>query len=388
LLSLAWTKRKESVTEETPSRGQTTTRDHGGNIQQVLLEFGLRDRQLMDFSSNVNPRGLPPGAAERIARDAANLGLLQCYPDVRALELRRVLSAKHQIGEDCIVIGAGAAELIAASIRGLRARTCLCPIPAFSEYRFACTASGCAFDIFQLKPEEDFHLDVDKLCGFLDHKAHNVLILNNPHNPSGVLYPPDLVLKIIETAQRVNTTVILDEAFVDYCSSASLTREAAQIPSVIALRSLTKFYGCPGLRVGFAVATPSLAAGITAQLQPWPVTVLALNGAAEALRDSEFEIASVESNERERARVAANLRDLGFRVYPSAANFLLMQVPGAGLSATQIWSSLITDYSIYLRNCDSFEGLPVGQYLRAAIRSSAENDRLVEALCQILEGRK
>ena len=305
LLSLAWTKRKESVTKETPSQGQTPTRDHGGNIQQVLLEFGLRDGHLLDFSSNVNPRGLPPGAAARIARDAANPTLLQHYPDVRALELRRALSAKHQIGEDCIVIGAGAAELVAASIRSFRARTCLCPIPAFSEYRFACTASGCDFNTFQLKPEEEFHPDVDKLCWLLDRVACNVLILNNPHNPSGVLLPPDMVLKIIDAAKRVNTSVILDEAFVDYCPSASLTREAAAIPSVVVLRSLTKFYGCPGLRVGYAVATPSLAARVTAQLQPWPVTVLALNGAAEALHDTEFEIASVESNERERSRVAA-----------------------------------------------------------------------------------
>ena len=138
-----------------------------------------------------------------------------------------MLSAKHRIGEDCIVIGAGAAELIAASIRGLRARTCLCPIPAFSEYRFACTASGCDFDTFQLKPEEDFHPDVDKLCELLDRMAYDVLILNNPHNPSGVLLPPDMVLKIIDAAKRVNTSVILDEAFVDYCPSASLTRDAA-----------------------------------------------------------------------------------------------------------------------------------------------------------------
>ncbi len=178
--------------EETPSQEQTLTRDHGGNIQRVLLEFGLRDVQLVDFSTNVNPRGLPPRASQRIAQDAANLALLQRYPDVRALELRRALSAKHQIGEDCIVIGAGAAELLAASIR--------------------------------------------------------------------------------------------------------------------------------------------------------------------ALHDREFEIACVESNKRERSRVAENLTDLGFRVYPSAANFLFMQVP-AGLSATQIWSSLITDYYIHLRNCDSFEGL-------------------------------
>ncbi|MCI0719817.1 MAG: aminotransferase class I/II-fold pyridoxal phosphate-dependent enzyme [Acidobacteria bacterium] len=374
--------------EETPSQEQTLTRDHGGNIQRVLVEFGLRDVQLVDFSSNVNARGLPPRAAERIARDAANLALLQRYPDVRALELRRALSAKHRIGEDCIVIGAGAAELIAASIRALRARTCLCPIPAFSEYRFACTASGCAFNSFRLEPEEDFHLDVDKVCRVLDHGAYTLLILNNPHNPSGVLVPPDSVLRIIDAAQRVNTSVILDEAFVDYCPSASLTREAAEMPSVIALRSLTKFYGCPGLRVGYAVATPSLAANITAQLQPWPVTVLALNGAAEALHDREFEIASVELNERERSRVAENLRDLGFRIYPSAANFLFMQVPGAGLSATQIWSSLITGYYIHLRNCDSFEGLSVGHYLRAAIRSAAENDGLVGALRQILERRK
>jgi threonine-phosphate decarboxylase len=376
------------VTKETPSQGQTPTRDHGGNIQQVLLEFGLRDGQLVDFSSNVNPSGLPPRAAERIARDAANLTLLQRYPDVRSLELRRALSAKHLIGEDCIVIGAGTAELIAASIRALRPRACLCPIPAFSEYRFACTASGCDFNTFQLKPEEDFHLDVEKLCRLLDHKAYNLLILNNPHNPSGVLLPPDLVLKIIEAAQRVNTSVILDEAFVDYCSSSSLTREVSEIPSIIALRSLTKFYGCPGLRVGYAVATPSLATRITAQLQPWPVTVLALNAAAEALHDREFEIASVESNERERSRVAENLTNLGFRVFPSAANFLLMQVPGAGPPATQIWSRLISDYFIHLRNCDSFEGLPAGQYLRAAIRSSAENDRLVEALRCVLERRR
>jgi len=376
------------VTKEIPSQDQTPTRDHGGNTQQVLVEFGLRDRQLVDFSTNVNPSGLPPRAAERIARDAANLALLQRYPDVRALELRQALSAKHRVGEDSIAIGAGAAELIAASIRALRARTCLCPIPAFSEYRFACTASGCAFNTFQLKCEEDFFLDVDEVCRVLDHGAYNLLILNNPHNPSGVLLPPDSVLRIIDAAQRVNTSVILDEAFVDYCPSVSLTREAAEIPSVIALRSFTKFYGCPALRVGYAVATPSLAASITAQLQPWPVTVLALNGAAEAIHDRQFEIASVQANERERSRVAANLRGLGFRVYPSTANFLFMQVPRAELSATHIWSRLITDYSIHLRNCDSFEGLPVGQYLRAGIRSSAENDRLIEALRHVLEKGK
>ena len=376
------------MTKETPLQDQTPTRDHGGNTQQVLVEFGLRDVQLVDFSSNVNPSGLPPRAAERIAQDAANLALLQRYPDVRALELRQTLSAKQRIGEDCIVIGAGAAELIAASIRALRARACLCPIPAFSEYRFACTASGCAFDTLQLESEEDFCLDVSKVCRVLADEAYNLLILNNPHNPSGALLPPDLVLRIIDAAQRVNTSVILDEAFVDYCPSASLTRKAAETPSVIALRSLTMFYGCPGLRVGYAVATPSLAASITAQLQPWPVTVLALNAATEALRDAEFEVASVESNERERSRVAENLRNLGFRVYPSAANFLFVQVPAARLSATQIWTSLISDYSIHLRNCDSFEGLAVGQYLRAAIRSSAENDRLVEALRDVLERRK
>jgi len=374
--------------DERPPQEQTLARVHGGNIQQVLLEFDLRDVQLLDFSSNVNPSGLPLRAAERIARDAANLALLQRYPDVRALELRQVLSAKHRIGEDCIVIGAGAAELIAASIRALRARACLCPIPAFGEYRFACIASGCAFNTFQLEPEEDFHLDIDKVCRALAHRACDVLIINNPHNPSGLLLPPDFVWRIIDAAQRANTAVLLDEAFVDYCPSASLTRQAAETPSVIALRSLTKFYGCPGLRVGYAVAMPSLAASITAQLQPWPVTVLALNAATEALRDGEFEVTSVESNERERSRVAENLRNLEFRVYPSAANFLFVQVPAVRLSATQIWTSLITDYSIHLRNCDSFEGLPVGQYLRAAIRSSAENDRLVEALRHVLERRK
>ncbi|MSO23452.1 MAG: aminotransferase class I/II-fold pyridoxal phosphate-dependent enzyme [Acidobacteria bacterium] len=165
----------------------------------------------------------------------------------------------------------------------------------------------------------------------------------------------------------------------------SRARQPGGRAAVVAIRSVTKFYGCPALRVGYAVASSSLAARIAAQLPAWPVTTLALSAAAVAVTEHDYEKASIESNETERSRLGEALKALGFRVFPSATNFLMLQVPSGEPYSTEIWSRLIKEHHIHIRNCDSFDGLQRGLYLRVAVLGPTENDQRARALQIVLE---
>jgi threonine-phosphate decarboxylase len=152
------------------------------------------------------------------------------------------------------------------------------------------------------------------------------------------------------------------------------------------IRSLTKFYGCPALRVGYAVGMPASLGRLTASLPTWPVTLLALNALAEALRDEPYARRTLQGNAVERARLGARLAALGLRVFPSAANYLLLQLPPEGPASGELRARLIREHSILVRNCDSYAGLETGRYLRVAVRSAGENDRLLSALQLGLKG--
>ncbi len=354
---------------------------HGGDIGAVARQFAIPGDRILDFSANINPAGLPRRAAERLARDAANPGLLAEYPDPQAHELRRILSKRLQVPLESIVIGAGAGSLILAAIRALQPRRCLIPVPAFCEYERSCRACGCEMIPLALRPERNFQFDA---TAFATAGRHDLLILNNPHNPTGALASRPEMITLIEQAGQRGVRVIVDEAFIDYAPPASITDEASTLPGVIAIRSLTKFYGCPALRVGYGIGEPDMARRISDQIPAWPVTTLALNALAEAVLDTRYARKTLLCNETGRNQLAKSLRDLECNVYPGAANFLLVRLP-AGVDALQVRGRLIVDHAILVRECDSFQGLEPGRYLRIAVRTSTENQRLVGSLQQVFQ---
>jgi threonine-phosphate decarboxylase len=322
---------------------------HGGNLAAVARQFGIAPDRILDFSANVNPYGLPPRAAERLAREAADPHLLAAYPDPDAGELRAALAAHLDVPPESIVIASGADALIHAVLRALAPRRCVIPQPAFSEYARAASANR--------------------------GDGPDLLILNNPHNPTGACLSRAAMLERV-----AGISVLADEAFVDYVPEAAITRDAAARAGLVSIRSLTKFYGAPGLRAGYAVAEPATARAIAAQLPPWPVTTLALNAFAEALRDRDYARETIERNRRAREVLARDLAALGCEVLPSAANFLLVRVA----DAIGLRDLLIRHHAILVRECESFEGLERGRYLRIAVRRESENRCLVEALREIL----
>jgi threonine-phosphate decarboxylase len=351
---------------------------HGGDIERAAREAGVPPDRILDFSVNVNPMGLPPRAAERLAREAQDPRTWTRYPDRESTELRSAVSRYADVPSESIVIAAGADSLIHAAVRALAPRRCLIPIPAFSEYERASRAFGCETIPLPLSPE--FRLP-GELLELL--RAGDLLILNNPHNPSGACESRSEMLDYMAAARASGGTVLADEAFIDYVPDAAITQHAATTGGVVSIRSLTKYFGCPGLRVGYAVAAPDVARKITAQLQPWPITTLAANALAEALRDAAYPMHAREQNRRARTMLSVALSSLGCEILPSAANFLLVRIP-TGWDAIQIRNALLRDYAILVRECDSFSGLERGCYLRVAVRGEDENQRLIDALSHVL----
>jgi threonine-phosphate decarboxylase len=357
---------------------------HGGDIESIARQVGVPADQLLDFSANVNPMGLPARAAERLARDSRDPRLLSRYPSPEAPELRSVLSRQLGVPAECIVVGAGADALIHAAVRAMKPRICFIPIPAFSEYERACRACGCTVRKIPLR--DDFSIDRQslELAG-----PRDIVILNNPHNPSGACMSRDEMLDLIASVRSSGAAVLADEAFIDYAPGAAITCEVAKKPGVIAVRSLTKFFGCAALRVGYAVAAPETVRELAMQLPAWPVTTLALNALSEALQDSDHIRESIERNQIARSNLSSALARLGCRVFPSAANFLLLRLPDR-FPATEVRERLIREHAILVRECESFEsfgreGIERGHYVRVAVRLEAENARLIDALTGVFQ---
>jgi threonine-phosphate decarboxylase len=251
-------------------------------------------------------------------------------------------------------------------------------VPAFVEYRRSLARAGVEIEPHILSPDSNFRYDIDVLV----HGGHDTVLLANPQNPSGVLTTRDTLLQFVAACAARGITVLLDEAFIDYAPSDSLTLDVERFANLIVFRSVTKFHGIPGLRVAYAVANEATARSLKETLPPWPITTLASCAVASALADHPFAERTVRHNDRRRTHLGAGLDALGIRSYPSAANFLLLHLPEA-ISADRLWKHLIVEHHMVLRDCSNYEALPPG-HLRIAVRTSEENDKLIGAIAQSL----
>lgn len=352
---------------------------HGGDVEAVAREYGVPLAELIDFSASINPLGPPRQMLERLQRDAADVSSLARYPDPEYTELRSALATWLNVPPACLVIANGSAAVFGAVVRSIRPDTCLLPAPAFSEQQQALVAAGCEIERFPLSAADGFRLDVPALCRTMAVQKPSLCVLTNPHNPSGALTTVAEMLTVVNAAAAADVRLLIDEAFIDFAASESLTSLAPH-DHVIVLRSLTKFFGMPALRVGYAVAAPEMAARIGAQLPAWPVTTLAAGAAVAALRDEAYARATLAAVAEERPRLRERLASLEIETYASAANFLLLRLPARAPNSTELRAQLIRQCRIVVRDCCSFDGMADGRFIRVAVRSRADNDRLVDAL--------
>lgn len=361
-------------------RAGGTSAPHGGDVDAVSREYGIPVIALIDFSASINPFGPPRGVMDRLKRDSADVSLLSRYPEPSHSELRGVLSIELAVPPECLIIANGSAALFSAIVRALAADTCVVPVPAFGEQQRALDAAGCRIEPLMLNADDGFRLDAGKLAEALEASRPTMCLVTNPHNPSGVLTPVAEMMRVVRAAGSCDTQLIIDEAFIDYAPDDTLTAEATKAGHVVVVRSLTKFYGMPALRVGYGIATPAMASRIQAQLPEWPVTTLAANAAAEALRDHDYARRTRLTVAADRTRLRAQLAGNEIETYASAGNFLLLGLPARGPDSTGLRAHLIRNAGIIVRDCRSFDGMADGRFIRVGVRSRLENDQLVEAI--------
>jgi threonine-phosphate decarboxylase len=362
-----------------------TTPVHGGDVEAVAREYGVPVDELLDFSVSINPFGPPRSVMERLQRDAADPVALARYPDPTYAEFRSALATHFNVPLACIAIANGSAALFGAVIRAIQPRTCLLPVPAFGEQQRALAAAGCRIEPFPLRDADGFRLDTRALCRAIADCRPSMCVLTNPHNPSGALATVAELLAVVRVAGECQVQLLIDEAFIDFAPSETLAAEATSSAHLVVLRSLTKFYGMPALRVGLAVSTPEMAARIGAQLPAWPVTTLAAGAAVAAVGDDDYARRTLRAVAEDRQHLREVLRRRDVDSYESAANFLLLHLPAQGPNSTELRAQLIRHYRIVVRDCYSFDGMDDGRFIRVAVRTRAENDRLVEALCSLLQ---
>lgn len=351
---------------------------HGGNLAEVARQYGIAENELLDFSANVNPAGPPREVLDAIRELAARPERFARYPDTRSDPLRGAIARRQGVEPNCIVVGNGAAALIDAAVRSVAPRACVVPVPAFSEYTRALAAAGVAFVPFRL--DATFTFDDAALLDCVERHGAELLVIVNPHNPSGTLIDRDRVVRLIAASSRRGITLLIDEAFIDYRSEQSVLQAATVSDRCVVIRSLTKFYGMPGIRIGYASASPAFAAAITARLPSWPVGTIEMAAALAAIGAVGYERETIRYNETARRSTIAALQALAIHVYPSAANFLLIELPCAGELVGGILEHLVRHHRVVVRDCRDYEGLRERSLLRIAIRGGDDDARLVEAL--------
>jgi threonine-phosphate decarboxylase len=304
------------------------------------------------------------------------------YPDSSHRDLKQALARYHNLPTADFAIANGSTELIYHLPALLPGKKALIISPSFSEYVRALSQHHWESEHFILSPASNFSIDTAALEEALANSV-DVLYLCNPGNPNGILYPQQVIEKIYRLCIDAGTFLVLDEAFMDFCEEASAKRFVIRGDNAIVLRSMTKFFGIPGLRLGYSISNPNLAERLDSMGGPWSVNTLALVAGVAALEDSEHNQKTIEFISRERRNLIENLEQFPqFRLYPSCVNYLLIEIKG-GMSGRELKERLI-HHRILIRDCSSFMGLS-GAFFRIAVRSKEENQRLLECMRKVLK---
>lgn len=338
---------------------------HGGRIWALARELGRDPASILDFSANLNPLGPPQGVLDVYRHlDPATIA---AYPDTDAPELRSMLCERHGAPDPCLVLGHGGASLLMLAIRALQPRRVLVPQPCFREQPRAIGAAGAELVPC---PMPGLKTDLDLL-----KTSHvDAVLLTNPHNPTGTLLERSELMQWVEAHPDV--TLVVDEAFMDYEPCQSLLPAILERPRTVILRSLTKFYAMPGIRVGYALADPATALRMTELQEGWPLGQLDILAAQAALRDHAYGKATLEGFAADSEAFAAELGDMGLWYSDSHAPFRLVHFPGR--SGVKL-SAALAEEGILIRTCDGWPGL-TNSHVRLALREQKDRERLLNAL--------
>ena len=353
---------------------QTQQTIHGGDRYGAALHSSFTQEELLDFSANINPLGMP-GSVQKAIRNSLSASLH--YPDPFCRKLRAGIAEKENVGTEEILCGNGGADLIYRLVYALRPKQALVTAPAFAEYEEALRQVGARVHHYKLS--ESMELKEE----FLESVTEDLelIFVCNPNNPTGLLTDRSLLQKLLDRAEDLGIWVCVDECFLDFVKEkeiCTLTGFLSRYHHLVILKSFTKLYAMPGLRLGYVLSGNRELLGKMQQAgQPWSVSEPAMQAGMAALKETDYRERTITLVDREREFLLAGLGELGCKVWPGRANYLCFRMAGE----TQLYEKLL-EHGILIRRCENYHNLTEQDY-RIAVRTHEENEHLLQAIKEI-----
>ncbi|MBP2030158.1 threonine-phosphate decarboxylase [Methanohalophilus levihalophilus] len=373
---------KENILALTPP-------SHGGLIRHASQLYSIPEDEILDMSASLNPLGTPFDHAE-YGMDldsilAAAFERIGQYPDNRYIEFREAAAefVGNGVTKDCIIPGNGSTEiirLVAECILGPE-DSVIIPQPTFAEYGQQCSITGAKVLSY---PVDDILNIPDEMLA-----EAKIIFVCNPNNPTGKLIPSEKILELASRCEANETLLYVDEAFIELSDiSQTVVGEVPKSNYLFVMRSLTKCFAIPGIRMGFGVASKEMADLLNAARLSWNMGAVAEEMSCALLRmegglKSPYLMRSRAFVDMARTYLADRLSDIyGFIPLPSEVNYVLVNISNLLMDSTEL-STRLASHGVLIRDCSSFPTMEK-DYIRIAVRPPEETDRLVYAIGEVL----
>ncbi len=332
--------------------------NHGGNIYQFARRLGCLPEQVLDFSANINPK------------QAVDLTCLQGvqltpYADPDYGLLKQAINQRYPVpaGIDLELFN-GASAAIFALLRDLQPKDLVLYTPLYGEYAHIARELGCT--MHNINRFNQLLADIPK---------HSTVVFVNPSTPDGQLYE---LQELLEKWQAADCTIIIDESFLDFCEADSVAEHIADYDKLYVIKSLSKFYGCAGIRIGFILAATAVIKELRRFEPAWKLSSLDMAYMQQALANTAFIEQTRQQTTHLRDLLHQALHDSGLfdKIYPGQANFLLARLANGG-DGYQLQAQLESS-RILVRVCDNFEGLDKS-HVRFAVKDEQAIARLAHS---------
>lgn len=352
---------------------------HGSDLEKIEEIYGINKEEIVSFSANVNPLGISPKLRETLAN---HIDAITTYPDREYTSLRKCIATYADTDYENIIMGNGSTELISLFIQITHPRKALIIGPTYSEYEREISLGGGTCLYYPLKEEQDFALDDRDFMSHLNESI-DLVVICNPNNPTSGAVLRRTMRKILDVCKQNDIFVMVDETYVEFadnCEEITSIPLTAYYNNIVILRGTSKFFACPGLRLGYAVTgNHDLIKKINTRKNPWTINSLAAIAGEIMFRDSSYIAQTRSLISRERSRIYEILMaESRFQAYPPSANFMLVRLHDDALTSGMLFDQMIRQ-KMMIRDCSTFPFLD-NKYIRFCFMTPEMNDKLLSCL--------
>lgn len=349
---------------------------HGANLFDLQRKYGFKPEEIMDFSSNINPLG---PSKKALAHLRENLDKVSVYPDPDYVELKKAIASYAHAGEEHIVLGSGTTNLIADYIRIIGPKRALLNSPCYSEYENELNKQGANIYHYDLDHTKDFVIDVDDVIDMIRRENIDLYVLTNPNNPTGTILTREEIRRILE---ETGVKMLVDETYIEFTNKKkySCTSLAQEHPGLLVVRSTSKFFASPGIRLGYGIISHGeIRDEMYQNFNLWAINIFADILGQHMFYDIEYQdkvYAHIQREKDKMVKFISGLKDV--KVYPSYGNFVLCKILRDDLTAGELREKLLREKMI-IRDCVTFKNLDE-HFFRFCILSTEANDLLLQSL--------